>query len=324
MRSTLSLIRREFTAYFWSPVAYVVLGVFLAGIGVLFGFILLPKLTARGPVGTEFPMQDLLGNVGFWLVFWVIPPLLTMRLFAEERSTGTLEMLMTAPLRDGQVVLSKFLACYLFYGLLWLPTLLYLPVLLSMHGAQYQPVFTPWSITLLAGLSVLAIGLLLAIIRLGITAFVLVVIGGIATIVGAWGHYTLDLAPHMFEVAAGIDPMPIVTSYLGIALAGAMFLSLGLWVSSLVRNQLVAALIALALNLVFILGGLLVVGGFVATPSDTSVFGYRLLTFLSVPLHFKFDFTRGLVDTRHVVLYLSVTLAGLFLTIRSLESRRWR
>lgn len=324
MRSTLSLIRREFTAYFWSPVAYVVLAVFLAGIGVIFGRLLLPKLTARGPVGTEFPMQDLLGNVGFWLVFWVIPPLLTMRLFAEERSTGTLEMLMTAPLRDGQVVLSKFLACYLFYVLLWLPTLLYLPVLLNLHDAQYNPVITPWSVVLLGGLGILVFGLLWSVVRLGITAFLLVVVGMLLALIGAWGHFVGDPGPHVFEVIAGIDPMPIVTSYLGLALAGAMFLALGLWVSSLVRNQLVAALLALALNLVFILGGLLVIDGILATPSDTNVLWYRLLAFASVPLHFSRDFARGLVDTRHVVLYLSVTLTGLFLTVRSLESRRWR
>ena len=83
MRSTLSLIRREFTAYFWSPVAYVVFGTFLLGTGWLF-HLTLDKLTARGPVGTEFPMQEMLGTIGFWLIFWVIPPLLTMRLFAEE------------------------------------------------------------------------------------------------------------------------------------------------------------------------------------------------------------------------------------------------
>jgi ABC-type transport system involved in multi-copper enzyme maturation permease subunit len=233
-------------------------------------------------------------------------------------------MLMTAPLRDGQVVLSKFLACYLFYALLLLPTLLYLPLLLNLHDAHYHRVATPWGITFLAGLAVLALGLLWAVVRLGITAFVLVVVGGLAALAGAWGHYVADPPPHVFEVAAGIDPMPVVTSYLGLALAGAMFLALGLWVSSLVRNQLVAALVALALNLVFILGGLLVLGGFVPTPSDTGVFGYRLLAFMSVPLHFSRDFTRGLVDTRHVVLYLSVTVAGLFLTVRSLESRRWR
>jgi ABC-2 type transport system permease protein len=323
MRSTLSLVRREFTAYFWSPVAYVVLGVFLLGLGLLF-HLTLQKLTARGPVGTEFPMQDLLGNVGFWLIFWVIPPLLTMRLFAEERSTGTLEMLMTAPLRDGQVVLSKFLACYLFYILMLLPTVIYLPLLLNLHDAHFHPVYTPWSVILLAGLAASAVGLLLAPIRLGMTAFLLVIIGGLLALVGIWGHYTLDAAPHVFDVTAGIDPMPVVTAYMGLALAGAMFLSLGLWVSSLVRNQLVAALVALALNLVFILGGLLVLGGFVPTPSDTATVGYRLLAFLSVPLHFSRDYTRGLVDSRHVVLYASVTLAALFLTVRSLESRRWR
>ena len=95
------------------------------------------------------------------------------------------------------------------------------------------------------------------------------IIGGLLALAGAWGHYVADPAPHLVEATAGIDPMPLVTSYLGLALAGAMFLALGLWVSSLVRNQLVAALVALALNLVFILGGLLVLGGFVTTPSDT-------------------------------------------------------
>jgi len=322
MRSTLSLIRREFTAYFSSPVAYVVMGVFLLSLGLLFR-LTVGRLTARGPNGTEFPMQDLLGNVGFWLIFWVIPPLLTMRLFAEERSTGTLEMLMTAPVRDGQVVLSKFLACYLFYVLLWLPTLLYLPILLDLHGAHFNRVFTPWSVTLLAGLSLLVIGLVWAVVRLGMAAFLLVLIGGIAAIAGAWGHYVTDPAPHVFEATAGIDPMPVVASYVGLALAGAMFLALGLLVSSLVRNQLVAALVGLALNLVFILGGLLVLGGFMPAPGDPSVSGYRLLSFVSVPLHFSRDFCRGLIDTRHVILYLSVTFAGLFLTVRSLESRRW-
>jgi hypothetical protein len=102
-----------------------------------------------------------------------------------------------------------------------------------------------------------------------------------------------------------------------------MFLALGLWVSSLVRSQMVAALISLALSLVFILGGLLLLGGFVPTPSDTGALSYRLLRFVSVPLHFSRDFSRGLIDTRHVVLYVSVTLACLFLTARSLESRRW-
>src|SRR5947208_11133546 len=82
-----SLIRRELGAYFFSPIAYVVLVVFLAVTGYLF-FLTMEQLTAKGAKGVEYPMQFLLGNQGntwgFWLVFLVIPPLLTMRLLAEE------------------------------------------------------------------------------------------------------------------------------------------------------------------------------------------------------------------------------------------------
>src|SRR5258708_27551128 len=102
-----SLLRRELSAYFLSPIAYVVLVVFLSVTGYLF-YLTFDQLTTKGPKGIEFPMQLMLGDEKFWLVFLFIPPLLTMRLFAEERSTGTLEMLMTAPVRDWQVVLSKY------------------------------------------------------------------------------------------------------------------------------------------------------------------------------------------------------------------------
>ena len=115
MFATLSLIRREFSAYFLSPIAYVVLVVFLAVTGHLF-YVTLNLLTASGPRGTEWPMQTMFADERFWLVFLFIPPLLTMRLFAEERGSGTLEMLMTAPLRDWQVVLAKYLACLAFYA----------------------------------------------------------------------------------------------------------------------------------------------------------------------------------------------------------------
>src|SRR5438874_4249036 len=149
--SARSLFRREFSAYFLSPIAYVVLVVFLAVTGHLF-FLTLEQLTASGPKGVEYPMQIMLGDERFWLVFLFIPPLLTMRLFAEERSTGTLEMLMTAPLRDWQVVLSKYVACLAFYVLLWVPTLAYLPVLLDLQPPVFEPVWTLNSLLLLGGL----------------------------------------------------------------------------------------------------------------------------------------------------------------------------
>jgi ABC-2 type transport system permease protein len=254
MLATLSLVRREFSAYFLSPVAYVLLTVFLAVTGHLF-YLTLLQLTAAGPKGIEFPMQLMLGDEKFWLVYLFIPPLLTMRLFAEERSTGTLEMLMTAPLYDWQVVLSKFVACLAFYVVLWLPTLVYLPILINWNWQTHE---------------------------------------------------------------AGIDPWPVASSYLGLLLAGGMFLALGLFVSSLVRSQMLAALLALFLSLGFILVGIW------RPDMDSGSLLYRILFFLSVPLHFERDFSRGIIDTRHLVLYASVMIFCLFLTMRSLESRRWR
>jgi ABC-type transport system involved in multi-copper enzyme maturation permease subunit len=319
MLATLSLIRREFTAYFLSPIAYVVLAVFLFVTGHLF-YLTLTLLTTKGSRGIEFPMQAMLGDERFWLVFLFIPPLLTMRLFAEERGSGTLEVLLTAPLRDWQVVLSKYLACFGFYVLLWLPTLVYLPVLLGLQ-ATWHAAFTLFSVLMLAGIVAVVAGVVVGLVpgEMGsrLTALSLLIVGLFAAIVGGIGHYRLD-PEHLVDLQAKIDPMPVLSSYLGLALAGAMFLALGLFVSSLVRSQMVAALLSLTLSLVFI------VAGFWHPEMDSGTFLYKVLYFFTVPLHFNRDFTRGQVDTRHLVLYISVALFCLFLTVRSLESRRWR
>ncbi len=315
-----SLVRREFTAYFLSPVAYVVLVVFLAVSGYL-AYLTLGQLTATGPKGAEDPLQFILGDERFWLVFLFIPPLLTMRLFAEEQGTGTLEVLMTSPLRDWQVVLSKFVACFGFYLLLWLPTLLYLPVLLDLHDPHWQTVWSPWTVLALVGLVALVVGLVLLVPRLGTLGRLVnlgVLLAGVAlTGLGAWGHYSYD-SEHVLTVTAGIDPMPVLTSSLAVALAGAMFLSVGLLVSSLVRSQMVAALVSLVIGLVFI------VAGFWRPDMDTGSPLYQAVYFFSVPLHFGRYFSRGVIDTRPLVLYASVALFCLFLTVRSVESRRWR
>ena len=254
MRPLLSLIRREFTGYFLSPVAYVTLAVFLLVTGHLF-YLTLTALTETGPEGDEYPIQLMLGDEKFWLVFLFIPPLLTMRLLAEERGTGTLEMLMTAPIRDWQVVAGKYIACLMFYVVLWLPTLVYVPVLVNLDWETWQP---------------------------------------------------------------RIDPWPVVTSYLGVFFAGAMFLAIGLLVSSLVRSQLVAAMIALVISLVF------VVAAFWSPDVSAGSFSGRFLYYISVPEHFRREFTRGMIDTRNLVLYASLTLFCLYLTVRSLEARRLR
>jgi ABC-2 type transport system permease protein len=244
-----------------------------------------------------------------------------MRLFAEERSTGTLELLMTAPVKDWQIVLSKYLACLGFYVLLWVPTLAYLPVLLDLRQPTWNPVWTTYSVLMVSGLGGIVLAFLLALLPLGsagrVVALGLLLAGAASTGFGAWAHYNRD-AQHFLELPVGIDPMPVVSSYLGLFLAGAMFLALGLLVSSLVRSQMVAALLSLVLSLVFI------VAGFWRPDMDTSSPIYQLVYFFSVPLHFSRDFSRGLVDTRHLVLYASVAVFCLFMTVRSLESRRWR
>jgi ABC-type transport system involved in multi-copper enzyme maturation permease subunit len=313
-----SLLRREFTAYFISPIAYVVLAVFLIVTGHLFS-VTLDLLTTTGARGTEWPMQTMFADERFWLVFLFIPPVLTMRLFAEERATGTLEVLMTSPLRDWQIVLCKYLACLGFYVVLWLPTLVYLPALLGVDVVLVSGALTLWSGGCLLGLLACLAGFILLLLRVG-TAMrllsVLLFVGGLAGAVGFAILHVQQDSPPMVEIAGRIDPMPVLSSYLGMFLAGAMFLSIGLFVSSLVRDQLVSALVALLLSLLFLVTGFW-------RPSQESEL-YRILYNFSVPLHFDRAFTRGIIDVQPLVLYSSVTVFCLFITVRSLESRRWQ
>jgi ABC-2 type transport system permease protein len=327
MRATVSLFRREFAAYFTGPIGYVALFGFLVLTGLQFN-LALTLLNERGPRGVEYPMQVLLGGseiagpaqtagVLFWGLFPAVTGIITMRLLAEERGSGTLEMLLTAPIRDWQVVFAKFTACFAFYLVLWLPTLAYLPVLLDLH-AQYHEVMSPYVI-------ILALGLIQLLLALGACIFngspwawlTLGLSGAVCTGLGWYLHAAND-PEKVLTLSAGIDPYPVLTSYLGVVLAGAMFLALGLFVSSLVKSQLVAWMLALLLGLVFVLPSLL------RWWFDTGSPGYRLVYFVSVPEHFRRDFTRGVIDTRPLVLYVTVTLFCLFLTVRSLEARRLR
>lgn len=327
MRATLSLIRREFLAYFISPAGYAAAFGFLVLTGLLFS-LALSLLTGQGPVGVEYPMQVLLGGadsppeaqyagIFFWGLFPAITGMLTMRLLAEERGTGSIELLLTAPIQDWQIVLAKFVACFAFYVLLWVPTLVYVPVLADLH-AEWQPVFTPFSVALLVGLVGVASGVASFVYDGpgvltwggGLTGLALAVGGG-------YLHATRD-AEHLLTLSAGIDPAPVATSYLGVLLAGAMFLALGLFVSSLVRSQLVAWMGALLLGLAFVLPALL------RWRFEPGTGAYEWVYFFGVPEHFRRTFTRGQIDTRPLVLYVSVTLFALFLTVRSLEARRQR
>jgi ABC-type transport system involved in multi-copper enzyme maturation permease subunit len=231
-------------------------------------------------------------------------------------------MLLTAPVRDGQVVLCKFLACLALYIVMWLPTILYWPVLLNVQFAW--PGWNVGRILVTCGL-IIPLGLAMVIFSMGFARRIGALIGVAGLVAMMVGLAMLKWRGEGFwTMTPTIDPMPLAATYLGLFAAGAMFLALGLWVSSLVRSQIVAALLALAINLVFILGGLLILGGYFSTPADFDDRGYQMLSFVSVPLHVSQDFARGIVDTRHLILYGTVTLATLFLTVRSLERRRWQ
>jgi hypothetical protein len=165
------------------------------------------------------------------------------------------------------------------------------------------------------------LGLVLLLPPLGtgarLSSLALLGVGAVAAGIGGWFHYSGD-AEHLVDIPVNLDPMPVVSTYLGLAMAGAMFLAMGLLVSSLVRSQMVAALVSLVLSLGFVLAA------FWRPDMDTGGAAYQTLYFFSVPLHFSRDFTRGLVDLRHLTLYASVAVFCLFLTVRSLEARRWR
>lgn len=258
MKNALTIAAREIRSYFVSPVAYVVLTGFLLLAGWFF-FNLLTRFSYLVQVYSgmqrgggelerlnlnEFVIAPLLHNLSFVLV--ILIPVITMRTFAEEKRLGTFELLLTSPLRVGEIVAGKFLGALAF-------------------------------VTLMLGLT-------------GIYPILLVAYG---------------------DPEAGI----MLSGYLGLFLTAASFLSIGLLTSSFTENQIIAAVSCLVtLLLLYVINW----------PADTStpMLG-AVLHYLSVTEHFS-EFVKGIVDTRAVVYFLSLTAAALFLTHRSVESLRWR
>jgi ABC-2 type transport system permease protein len=244
MRAVLATFSRELRAYFLSPLAYVVLFFFLVVNGFIFVIIVDYLNDPRAPAGQPL---DYFFTAFWWLILLAVIPALTMRLLAEERGTGSIEVLMTAPVTENQVVVGKYLGALVFYIFLWSPTVLYGVILASYAEVD-------------------------------------------------WG--------------------PVAAGYLGLVLIGALFLSIGLFASSLTRNQLIAAIITFALLLLLVLGVALL-GNLVDTPwlSDT-------LAYLNTLDHQE-ELSHGIVDTRRLVLYVSGTVFFLFLTARTLENNKW-
>jgi ABC-2 type transport system permease protein len=251
MRVYWTLVRRELAGFFLSLTGYVIIAAALFLMGYSF-VIILGKL--QKPLPMSMPVTELFYNTQFfWLLLLLTTPVITMRLFALEKFSGTFETLMTTPVTDLQVVAAKFTAAMLFYLLMWLPML---GCLLVVH--HYA-----------GGTDVLDGG----------------VVGG---------------------------------TLLGILLLGGLFISLGCCASALTRSQVIAAMISLVFSASVFLLGYLASQLPVQETWQTQVLGCFALF---EQMH---DFARGVVDTRPVVLLVSLTLFLLFLTLRVVESRRWK
>jgi len=249
MRAYWALTRRELAGFFLSITGYVIIAAtaFLLGLSFVILLVNLQQEPTSMPVTEIFYMTQF-----FWLILLLAVPVITMRLFALEKYSGTFETLMTTPVSEVQVVTAKFTAALVFYMIIWLPLL----------------------------------GCLL-IVR----------------------HYS--------NQTSTLDPGAVGSTFLGILLLGSLFIALGCFASSLTRSQGTAAMISLAFtSSLFLLS-------FLARRRGNSDWKSQTLAYLGLPDQMH-DFVRGVVDTRPVVLYLSLTFLFLFLTLRVVESRRWK
>jgi ABC-2 type transport system permease protein len=157
MTKIVAIVRRELIAYFSSPLAYIVLTAFLLMQGYIFSIIVSflnnPMTQAMTPLRLFFG-----GTVFFWLFLLFTVPVITMRLIAEERRSGTIEVLLTSPVTEAQVVIGKFLAALVFYIVLWLPTALYVVILKQHSTIDIRPVLAGYLGVLLIGFLFLAVG----------------------------------------------------------------------------------------------------------------------------------------------------------------------
>ena len=254
-----ALVRKEWHHYFGSPIAWVALAMwaFIFGFFFVVSFWYFLEWSMRAGQQMEFgagpkvsindmlfaPILRNMGVVGLFVL-----PMLTMRLFAEEKRQGTIELLRTSPITDWQIVIGKFLA---------------------------------------------AVGLYAAMILTGLVNFA--VVWSYATVKPEW--------------------QPLLVGVLALLLVGASFLALGLFLSTLTQNQIIAGMVAFGLALIF----------WILSWMDRPTAGaaMRVLGYLGISNHME-DMTKGVLDLKDLVFYLSFIFFGLFLTHQSVESQRWR
>ncbi len=238
MKNTLAIFQKELKSYFNSPIAYVFITAFLISSNWLLfrGFFLMNQASLRS-----------LFSLLPW-IFLILGPAITMRAWAEEKKLGTMELLMTLPIKDYEAVLGKFLASFVF----------------------------------------LAIAVLL----------------------------TLSL-PITVAVLGDPDVGPLIGGYLGAFLLGGAYLAIGLFISSLTENQIIAFILSIVSCFALLIIGYDIV--LFALPD----FLVPIFAFLGLGRHFE-SIGRGVIDSRDVIYYLSVITFFLFLNVRSVESRKWK
>lgn len=244
MRHTWTVLGRELRSYFSTPIAYIFLVIYLVATQGFFFYLFFR--VGEADLRLFFFWQPL------FMLFLI--PAITMRSWAEEKKVGTMEMLMTLPVPDLQVVLGKFFACLIF-----------------------------WTIAL------------------------------VLTVTMPWTVYRL------VDVSQGatVDPGPIIGGYVGLFLLGGVYIAICLFASSLTENQIVAFIIGLASCTVLLLIGSTLV---LYTVPESLV---KPLQFIGLWANFE-NISRGVIDSRNVIYYLSVTALFLYLNASMIESRKWK
>jgi ABC-2 type transport system permease protein len=248
-----TLTRRELAAFFFSVTGYVI----IAAIALLLGLSFVVLVAGVANRTFTAPVTEMFySTFYFWLILLLATPVITMRLFALEKSSGTFETLMTTPVGDLQVVLAKFTAAVFFYLVAWLPLLA-----------------------------------------------------------------CLFVVQHFTNQSGAMDAGTVGGMYLGIFLMGCVFLSLGCLASALSQSQMTAAMISFVLGIsLFSLAYLAKSAGPKLT---TAHWQAQALSYFNMFDQME-DFARGAVDTRAVIFYATATFFFLFLTLRVVESRRWK
>lgn len=260
MSGFVAIYKRELGQYFNTLFGYIAIAVILAFGGFPFSIITVRYSEYSGEMMAraqqmQGQMPDLdYSEVFFGVTQWLttclvfVLPFLTMRLFAEEKKQGTMELLLTYPIKDTEIALGKYFACVTYFLVMISPTLLYMPI---------------------------------------------------ASAVGATYHF------------------PVVwVNYLGLALMGIAYIALGMWCSSMTDNQIVAASVSLGIGLFLLIGGYSVQAG------DTSL-AAEIVRGISLTKRLE-DFGQGVLDSTHVIYYISFAFLFVFLTLRTLESKKWR